>query len=193
MITKKTVRQSFTKPQNEIYLVGERKDELGGSVYYDLNGELGANVVQPEFSEVAKQIYAVTDAINKGFVKSCHDVSDGGLATTLAEMCFGNPNQTERDINKNILGLEADISEIGDTETVKKLFSETGGFVFEVESGEVEKVKQIFSGYGLDIYKLGVTLEKPKFLISDNGKKIVKLEVSSMFEAWFNGLRNKLK
>ena len=69
-------------------MLGLRKNEMGGSLFYQLNNELGANVPNPDLNEVKKQIYAITDCIDQSLLNSCHDISDGGLAVALAEMSF---------------------------------------------------------------------------------------------------------
>ena len=86
----KTVPAHFQNTDSAILMIGERKNELGGSVYYSLYNELGANVPKPNFEEVKNQIFALTDCIDDGLVSSCHDIADGGLASALAEMTFGN-------------------------------------------------------------------------------------------------------
>ena len=115
----KAVPAHFQNNDSVILLVGERKNELGGSVYYSLKNELGANVPKPNFEEVKNQIFALTDCIDDGLVLSCHDIADGGIASALAEMTFRN------NIGCNV-NIESDLS------PDKILFSETGGFILEV-------------------------------------------------------------
>src|SRR5690242_12537036 len=52
---RKAVTMQFKKAGSGLYLIGERKNELGGSEYYRLQGELGANVPKPDFQEVQKE------------------------------------------------------------------------------------------------------------------------------------------
>ena len=70
----------FKKINSKLFMIGKRKDELGGSLYYNLFSELGANVPDPDLNEVKHQIYAVTDCIDNSLIESCHDISDGGIA-----------------------------------------------------------------------------------------------------------------
>jgi len=170
----KTVSAHFQKTDSVLLMIGERKDELGGSVYYSLFHELGANVPKPNFEEVKNQIFALTDCIDDGMVLSCHDIADGGIASALAEMTFGNA-----------IGCKVKI----DSEFTldKILFSETGGFVLEVSSGNVESVKENFSKYGLDVFKIGSTGGN-----SIQINEVVKLPVNKAKDLWTNGLRNKL-
>ena len=81
---------SFKSPGSKIFMIGKRKNELGGSLYYSLHKELGANVPNPNIDEVKDQIYAITDSIDRDLINACHDISDGGVAVTLSEMTFEN-------------------------------------------------------------------------------------------------------
>lgn len=165
---------SFRKTDSVLLLVGERKDELGGSLYYSLYGELGANVPQPNFDEVKRQIYALTDCIERGFVLSCHDISEGGIATAVAEMTFVKE-----------IGCEIELG--GDLNTERLLFSETGGFILELSSEDVDTIKSTFSNHGLDTLQIGKT---GGTAIRMNG--VVNLPVNDAKEAWTDGLREKL-
>ncbi len=171
----KAITQEFKNSGSSIYLIGERRDELGGSVLYDLMGELGANIPQPDFKEVQNQIWAVTDAIDQGLVSACHDISDGGLVTTLAEMCLGGGGQ-------NRIGIDVKYQ----ISNNKYLFSETGGFVCEVT--DKDKFEKIMKEYGVWFSEIGKTTDDGKFKIND----IVNLNIEEMAGVWSGGLRSKL-
>lgn len=183
---KKAITMEFKETNSSLYLVGKRKDELGGSAYYSLVNKLGKNLPKPDLSEVEKQIWAVTDCIDQELLLSCHDISDGGLVVTLAEMSFGGDGQ-------NKVGLEVDLDKISTgLESWRKLFSETGGFVMEISDKKEREVEKIFKNHGLDIYKIGKTTKKSEFKIKDKNKNLVDLEVDNMSKAWLEGLRDKL-
>ena len=170
----KAVPAHFQNNDSVILLIGERKNELGGSVYYSLKHELGANVPKPNFEEVKSQIFALTDCIDGGLVLSCHDIADGGVASTLAEMTFRNSIGCSVNIKSN---LSPD----------KILFSETGGFILEVLPKNIDTIKSIFSNYELDVFEIGSTGEK-----SIKINSIINIFVSETKKAWTNGLREKL-
>ena len=142
--------------------------------FYSLHDELGANVPQPNLEEVKNQIFALTDCINEGLVFSCHDIADGGIASTLAEMTFGN-------------GIGCDIKIDSDLPTDKILFSETGGFVVEVSPENADAVITIFSKYESDVFQIGTTGSNT---IQIN--RLVDIVVSDAKKTWANGLREKL-
>mgnify|MGYP000218090326 FL=1 len=170
----KAVPGHFQKLDSVVLMIGERKNELGGSVYYSLYDEMGANVPKPNLDEVKNQIFALTDCIDDGLVLSCHDISDGGVASTLAEMTFGNDIGCDINIDSNLLN-------------EKLLWSETGGFILEISLANVDGIKTIFSHVELDVYEIGKTIGN---LIQINN--VVGLTVNKAKEAWTNGLREKL-
>jgi phosphoribosylformylglycinamidine synthase len=188
---KKAITMRFKKPDSVIYLMGERCDELGGSVYYDLFKELGANVPQPDFAVVEQEIYSVTDTIEQGLVSACHDISDGGLTVALAEMCFDLPTIGQEyekvGVEVNVETLHCNVS------TTTKLFTETGGFVLEVAQKNVAKFEKIIKNYDkVKLFKLGRTTARPHFIIKNGGKKVIDLKVKEIEKIWLEGLRNKL-
>ena len=170
----KAVPMHFQTFDSVLIMAGKRRDELGGSVFYSLHDELGANVPQPNLEEVKNQIFALTDCINEDLVLSCHDIADGGVASTLAEMTFGN-------------GIGCDITINSDLPTYKILFSETGGFVLEVSPENADAVISNFSKYGSDVFQIGTTGSNT---IQIN--RVVDIVVSDAKETWANGLREKL-
>ena len=83
---------------NFIFIVGQTKNELGGSHYYKVHGHLGANVPKVDIKTAAVTAKKIAAAISAGLVASCHDCSEGGIAVALAEMAFAGG-----------LGIEADL------------------------------------------------------------------------------------
>ena len=172
---RKAITMHFKRPDSVILMIGERRDECGGSVYYDLYNELGANIPKPDLHEVENQIFALTDAIDQGLIFATHNISAGGIAVTLAEMSFGNE-----------IGFQVTIP--GDLRPDKKLFSETGGFVLEVARENVGLVKDIFAGRSVHAMEIGETIADCRLLIAD----CLDIDMASAKNAWLNGLREKL-
>lgn len=71
-----------------LYLVGTTKDELGGSHFALIHDLKGGQVPQVDPVAAKQTFAALHQAISKGFVRACHDLSEGGLAVAAAEMCF---------------------------------------------------------------------------------------------------------
>jgi len=172
---------------NSLYLLGKRKNELGGSEYYRLRNELGVNVPKPNLEEVKKQLYVVIDAINSGVVVAGHDISEGGLMVTLSEMAIGGRADGK-------LGFEVSIDDISDDDQLKnyqKLFSETGGFVVEVVK-EKEFI-EICKKYAFDEYmKIGEVTGDPNVIVRADNKNIITIDLNKAGDVWWNGLREKL-
>jgi len=181
----KAITMKLKKENSALFLVGDRKDELGGSVYYDINNEIGAVVPIIDFEKERNMIYAVIDAIDAGLLISCHDISDGGLATTIAEMILGGDAAGEigAEINLDFTNLRTD----------KALFSETSGFVFEVEDKNTSRLTDLFRFYKLHLIKFGKTTKEKSFIITKNNKKIVDLLISKLKEAWTRGFVEALE
>ena len=170
------VTMSFKSPDSKIFMIGKRKDELGGSLYYSLHKELGANVPNPNIDEVKNQIYAITDSIDNNLINACHDISDGGVAVTLSEMTF-----------ENNIGCSVNIP--GKLSFEKLLFSETGGFIIEVINSNVDAIKKIFQNYDLEIDLIGRTTKEKYIKINDK----IDLNTEEAKKLWLSGLRDKIK
>jgi phosphoribosylformylglycinamidine synthase subunit PurL len=175
---KKAIKMSLTSTDTELFMIGERKDECGGSVYYDIFNELGANVPKPVIQQSQKEIFTMIDLIDRELVESCHDISDGGLFTTLAEMSFWHEIGVEVKIENQ---LSAD----------KILFSQTNGFVFEVKKENVKAIKDFCESQNCSLYPIGQTMSEKKILIKANDSNI-ELDLQTAKERWTNGLREKI-
>ena len=171
----KSLGMSFKSNNSSIYLIGERKDELGGSAYYNLFDELGANVPKPDLEKVKNQIYALTDCIDSELILSCHDISDGGISCAIAEMTFANS-----------IGCKVEIG--GELPAETKLFSETGGFIIEVSKKKVTRLVRQFKKYGIDVIEIGSTNSTNTVIINN----YINQSIDDLRNAWENGLRDKL-
>lgn len=171
----KAVTYDFKRAETTLILIGERKDECGGSVYYQLHNELGSHVPKPDLVSFNNEIHAVHTAIQNGLVLSAHDISEGGVAVALAEMSF-----------KNQIGVKVDIP--GDLPNEKKLFSETGGFILEVANDKLKEIRKVFAGAAVPLILLGKTTTEPSLQM--NGA--INLTIKDAKKAWEDGLRKRL-
>jgi phosphoribosylformylglycinamidine synthase len=171
----KVISKNFQQKDSYIMLVGMRMNEFGGSVYYDLHGELGLNVPQPDLSSIGREIQAVAESVQQGLILSAHDISDGGLAAAVAEMSF-----------KSCLGAIIDVP--GEFSPAVKLFSETGGFILEVAKENVAAVKKCFNFYDIPVVEIGRTQIVSRLQMQD----CIDMAVTDAKSAWENGLREKL-
>ncbi len=84
----KCVTMDLKEPGNRLFIVGETKNELGGSHFALVGGCCGGRVPQVDGEIAVKTFAALHQAIAAGTVRACHDLSEGGLAVALAEMAF---------------------------------------------------------------------------------------------------------
>ena len=115
---------------------------------------------------------------------SCHDISDGGLFTTLAEMILGGDADGK-------IGMELNFN-YSDLRNDKILFSESAGFAVEVSSNNVKKVQNIFKKNKLMIHKLGKTTKNNSLKIINNKKTIIDLSIEKMEKSWTTGFSEAL-
>ncbi len=120
-----TVSVDLKTPGNLVYIVGDTYNELGGSEYYRLKGYLGKSVPKLKATKARRTYYNLTKAMGEGIVRSCHDLSEGGLAVAAAEMAFAGG-----------YGIELDLSKVPGKDLVRDdyvLFSESNSrFLIEV-------------------------------------------------------------
>ena len=171
---KKTITKSFKKEGSALIMIGKRKNELGGSIYYSLHNELGKNVPKPNLIEAKHQIYSLTDCIEQDLIIACHDISEGGIAAALSEMTF------EYSIGC-VVRIDSELS------IEKMLFSETGGFVLEADNNQVESIRSVFRKRNLDIYVIGKTGGN-RIQIHDT----INILIEEAKTCWENGLKEKL-
>ncbi len=165
------------KPGNLLFVVGRTHNELGGSHYYKLRGQLGANVPKLDL-ELAPQIARkISQAIADGLVASCHDCSEGGLAVALAEMAFAGG-----------LGIEADLHALPtskDCTTVEtQLFSESNSrYVVEVQPQHYDAFAKLM--LNLPFGQIGKVTSGSKLVIrSEDDDNVIDAEIDILKQAW---------
>ncbi len=178
----KTVSVDLKAPGNLIYIVGETYPELGGSEYYKLKGYLGASVPKLNASKARKSYYNLTKAMGEGIVKSCHDLSEGGLAVAAAEMAFASG-----------LGLELDLQKVPAKNVGRDdflLFSESNSrFLIEVAPEDQKLFEELMGKYSKQI---GKVTKEPKLHIKGlNGETVVDAPLDKLRYSWKKTLNPK--
>ncbi len=164
------VTSDFKQCDSTIYLIGETKEELGGSEYFRLLGlHCGAvpGVDLQKAPQVMKQVFS---AIQKGLILSCHDLSEGGLGLALSEMAISSD-----------IGVNVDLQNIVYTGEHKRfdfmLFSESNTrFLIEVTKQKEKAFEKILEGTTLA--KIGTTTEEQNVKISYGDKTLIDLPIS---------------
>ena len=173
----KCVTMDAKKKSNLLFIVGETKNELGGSHYYKINGHIGANVPTLDLETAPKIARRISAAIAEGLVVSCHDCSEGGLAVALAEMAFAGG-----------LGIEADLRGLPRSEDCcrvdAQLFSESNSrYVVEIEPEKYNDFAKVM--LNLPFGQIGkVTEEKTLIIKSQDGRTVIESGIDSLKQAW---------
>jgi phosphoribosylformylglycinamidine synthase len=97
---RKAISVEVKEPGNLLYLVGYTYPELGGSQYYQLKGFIGNEVPKVRIAKAKVVMQSIEKAITSGYVRACHDLSDGGLAVAAAEMAFSGNHGISLHLNK---------------------------------------------------------------------------------------------
>ncbi len=173
----KCVTMDAKKTSNFLFIVGETKNELGGSHYYKINGELGANVPKLDLEMAPRIAKKISAAIAQGLIVSCHDCSEGGLAAALAEMAFAGG-----------LGIEADLRGLPKSKDCSRvdaqLFSESNSrYIVELEPEDYDAFAKLM--LGLPFGQIGrVTEQKTLVMKAEDGKTVIDADIDSLKQAW---------
>ncbi|MBD3343866.1 MAG: phosphoribosylformylglycinamidine synthase [Chitinivibrionales bacterium] len=145
------VTMDCKKPGNYLYITGNTYRELGASEYALMKGISDSAVPHVHSPSRTLKIYrAIHQAILKGLVYSCHDVSDGGLGVALTEMCFSGELGASLSL--------ADVPSQGCSTDTEILFSESPGrIIIEVAPENAASFESLLKG--LPCAKIG-TVEK---------------------------------
>jgi phosphoribosylformylglycinamidine synthase II len=130
---------------------------------------------------------------SEGAILSAHDVSDGGLAVTLAESCFGD-NPLSTDV------LSADVSLGGTTDGAHEnapaeaaLFGERGArAVVSLSPASLARVNEIAAQYKVNTQRIG-TVTTGEFRIQYNGQPVIHGDVASLRRAWSESLQRAIE
>ncbi|MGL4611634.1 MAG: phosphoribosylformylglycinamidine synthase I, partial [Trueperaceae bacterium] len=140
----KTVTMDFKQAGNAIFVLGETKEELGGSHYALLYGLAGGTVPQP-VEKPLESFRKLHQAIQHGWIEACHDCSEGGLAVALAEMCIAGRLGASVQFLNSGSSKENHLAKEG-VSTIALFFAESlSRFVLEVKNEHKEKVIALFA------------------------------------------------
>ncbi len=179
----KAITMSLKAAGDDLFLLGPRRDELGGSAYYQTLGlGVGANVPKVNWELERGMIFAVIDAIQAGVVVACQDVSDGGMIVSLAEMAVAA-------LEARGLGAEIDMAEAaGNLRLDRALFSESSGFVVEVVAGRKAEFAEICARYGVEPTRLGEVTAVPHVMTTMGESVALHASVADLADSYHNAL-----
>lgn len=162
-------------PYTSLLYIDMSRDNLktGGSSLAQIINRLGNEA--PTVKDPAYFIEAfntIQYLIKKGKILAGHDISAGGMLTTLLEMCFSN---TEGGITVNLTALE-------EADTIKLLFSQNPGVIIQVK--DEDEVAEILLESGIAYFSIGHPVHDRILYISNN-KKNISLDIDNLRDKWF--------
>jgi len=149
------------------------KHELGGSALSQTLGSIGIKapgVEDPEYFAAAFE--AVQQLIKDGKVIAGHDISAGGMIVTLLEMCFANSQG----------GATVNLTEIGESDTVRLLFSQNPGVIIQVE--DESETEEFLYERGIRFASIGHPVSERKLFIK-NGEANHMFDIDRCRNLWY--------
>jgi phosphoribosylformylglycinamidine synthase len=164
---------SDMKKDGSIWLIGKTKEEMGASLYYRSIGKDCPNIPKTDFDSFIPRMEQLIQAIEQGEVVACHDISTGGIATAVIEMCMS--------------GVGANIGLGEDMRADVELFSESNGrWIVQVAKGKEKGFARRFD-YASRIGEVG-----NKVAFSKGNDVIVELEIDELRNAWTRPVWDRL-
>jgi len=185
------VTMDLKTPGNLLYQIGATKDELGGSHFEMVqSGPVGpARVPQVDLDTAKRTFAAVHQAMEKGLVRACHDLSEGGLAVAIAEMAFAGGYGARVRLS-NIPSDESIDQSTKEAATVL-LFSESASrFVVEVPAYRRPGFEAVFQAAEVPFRHIGeATNDQRLQILGGNDELVIDLPLDQLKEAWQKPLR----
>ena len=166
------------KEKTTFYHIDFSFDELklGGSAFAQSLGKVGDDVPCVQDAEYFRDAFlAVQELVNKGLILAGHDISAGGLITTLLEMCFANVEG----------GMEISLDKMKEQDIVKILFAENPGIVIQISDKHKDEVKKILEDAGVGYIKLGKPTDERHILVSKDGATY-QFGIDYMRDVWYS-------
>jgi phosphoribosylformylglycinamidine synthase II len=171
----KAVSMDIKHPGHHIFVLGPTKKELGGSEYFASFGIVGSSVPKVDAHQAMNRYEKIHTAITNGLIASAHDISDGGLAVSLAEMAFAG----EYGMKINLGAIKTQ-GTLNDTEI---LYSETPSRIIIAVSPE--NAHEIVNLFGEDAQFIGTSVEEKKLaIVGQNQNPIIDQDIQAFKRAW---------
>lgn len=159
--------------------LGKGKNRLGGSALAQAYGQLGDDTPNARSRCVKRAFNAIQQLIAEGLITAYHDRSDGGLITTIAEMCLSGMKG-------------ASLTLPAGTELVPYLFNEEAGMVIEYRDEHSERIRRILREYKTGMQRIGETHDEPGFLIRRGRKQVFSCQLQEI-RSWWEATSAKLE
>jgi phosphoribosylformylglycinamidine synthase len=165
-----------------IYVVGTTLNELGGSQYYGIHGYIGNGVPRVDAKRGKRLMNTLSAVTEKGMVRACHDLSEGGIGVAAAEMAFAGA-----------LGMVIRLGQVPLGEPMDRndyvFFSESNTrFLVEVAASDKQQFEDMMAG--VDFAAVGEVTNTGKLEVYGlNGQPVLSAPVEELREAWQKPLR----
>jgi phosphoribosylformylglycinamidine synthase len=183
------VSMDLKQPGNALYLVGLTRAELGGSHLALVENLTGGQVPAVDTERALRTFRAVHQAIRRGLLRACHDLSEGGLAAALAEMAFAGGWGARVCLDRVP---HAGLEEAAELRDATLLFAESNSrFLCEVPATAAAEFEAVMAG--LPLARLGLVTDEPVVEIvrgdSADSRVLIRAEIAVLKEAWQKPLR----
>ncbi|HBH20390.1 MAG TPA: phosphoribosylformylglycinamidine synthase subunit PurL [Candidatus Peribacter riflensis] len=188
------VSMQVKQPGSALLLIGERRNECGGSLYFHVleqltasprDALLGSAVPQPDCATVAQEILLITKVIQSGDALACHDISDGGLLLALFEMLL-----PQRKIG-GTTGAEIDLASLQSSlQPDTLLFSQTHGFLVETPQERADAIIAQGKNMGIAVTRIGQTTSSPLLAVRRGTESLLAAELKDLRSIWEKGLES---
>jgi phosphoribosylformylglycinamidine synthase len=162
---------------------------MGGSHYNMVNGLTGGEVPQVDFDQAPKIFRALYEAIRRGLIVSCHDVSEGGIAAALAEMCIAGGLGAQVELGSPRAG--SSLFRPGQEQLA--LFSESNSRFLIETSALPESLREGITADRGDVpcLCLGQVTAEPRLTVRqmESATTLIDQSVAALKEAWQRPLR----
>ena len=156
-----------------IYYINISQDsyKLGGSSFNQVLNTIGNEAPDVKNAAFLKNTFnTIQNLIKEDKIHSGHDVASGGLITTLLEMCFADNN----------IGANIDLTSLSENDSIKLLFSENAGIVFQADA----QIEKTLINNNIEFFTIGKVI-KEEVLTIKNHKDDFSLNISSLRDTWF--------
>ncbi|WP_396603231.1 phosphoribosylformylglycinamidine synthase [Algibacter sp. R77976] len=140
----KVVEPVFKQNAGNVYYINISQDDfkLGGSSFNQVLNTIGNDAPNVKDAAYVKNVFnTVQSLIVDDKIKAGHDVASGGLITTLLELCFADVD----------LGADLDLSKLNEEDSIKVLFAENSGLVFQADAS----VESILTENNIEFFNIG--------------------------------------
>lgn len=179
----KAVTSTLREDDSLLMMLGARGDALGGSAYARQAGFSGGGPPPVDFAATRSEIEVVLDAVDRGWVRSCHDVSEGGLAMAAAEMALPSRGGVDLEIGSAAGSLRSDVT----------LFGERGGFLVEIDPEREDAWLHLCRARGAHTVRLGRTTRDRRIRVTRDNAMLMDLDLDTVTARWKGALREALR